>query len=291
MIRIAYFSDIHTEFAFNQTRLVDNLLPFPLDLGPDVTSLVDNVDLVILAGDIGSGRPYYGASALDYARTLSQYLSVPVVFVPGNHEYYGHVFQDTRQELLSEEGNGVTVLDRRKAIYDIKGKSIRILGATLWTDYHIAGDQKTSMIVGERMLNDHRLIRKLPEGYWTAQDALNEHMKSRNWLIEELDADFDGHTVIATHHVPHQEGNNPKFPLDHMSASFASNCDYLIKKSIEVGVSGWVFGHNHYNGIFDVALVNLEGHLPLMTAQPGYPREKCGWTGPGIIEIPDGSKA
>jgi hypothetical protein len=54
----------------------------------------------------------------------------------------------------------VTVLDRGEASIARGGAPPRILGATLWTDYAVAGDPAAAMTAAEREIYDHRLIRR-----------------------------------------------------------------------------------------------------------------------------------
>ena len=62
-MKIAVYSDLHTEFAPFEPR-------------------VDNADLVVLAGDIGVRT--HGLTWI-----LAAFPGRPVIYVPGNHEFYG----------------------------------------------------------------------------------------------------------------------------------------------------------------------------------------------------------
>ena len=63
-MKLHILSDLHTEFASFSA--------------PDT-----GADVVILAGDIG-----VGLDGIQWA--ASQFPKVPVIYVPGNHEYYDH---------------------------------------------------------------------------------------------------------------------------------------------------------------------------------------------------------
>jgi len=63
-MKLHILSDLHTEFA---------------DFSPPETG----ADVVILAGDIG-----VGVGGVEWA--ARRFSKVPVVYVPGNHEFYGH---------------------------------------------------------------------------------------------------------------------------------------------------------------------------------------------------------
>ena len=84
-------------------------------------------DVVILAGDIA--RPERGAEfALGFDK--------PVLYVPGNHEFYGSSFRATVAELKARcAGSHVHVLDDDEIVID----GVRFLGSTLWTDFNLFG--------------------------------------------------------------------------------------------------------------------------------------------------------
>ncbi|HWJ46715.1 MAG TPA: metallophosphoesterase, partial [Candidatus Udaeobacter sp.] len=88
----------------------------------------NDADLVILAGDIA--RPKEAAS---WASGIAK----PVLYVPGNHEFYGGSIGDTVDELkLLCAGTNVQVLDNDEVVFD----GVRFLGTTLWTDFALFGD-------------------------------------------------------------------------------------------------------------------------------------------------------
>lgn len=278
-MRILYYSDIHIEIRESETRIpwCDK---YPLDLGPDLSPFVDITDLVVLAGDIGPIRPRREVSAYLYALQVSEHLNCPVVLIPGNHEYYGGSFPDDRQAILQQSNQKVFVLDRGVAHIPCQGIVLRILGATLWTDYCLTGNQVLAMYDARGRLSDHRVIKMERDAPFLPDHALQEHMQTRQWLVENLAEAHSGPTIIVTHHVPHPLATNPKFGLnDRLAPAFASDCSELIHVAARAGVQAWIYGHNHANQIVEVNGVRL------MSAQLGYPREVTGWTGPGTFEI------
>ena len=89
-------------------------------------------DMVILAGDIA--RP---ARAIAWASRIPR----PVLYVPGNHEFYGSSIEGALAELKRlAAGTNVRVLDCEETLVD----GVRFLGATLWTDFRIAGEERGS---------------------------------------------------------------------------------------------------------------------------------------------------
>jgi len=276
--KILYFSDVHIEIRQKEGRPAWTGV-WPLDLGPDLTNLAGTADLVVLAGDIGRMRSRRDVSTLRYAEQAAAYLRCPAVVVPGNHEYYRGSFDDEREALLAARVAGVTVLDRGEAHYARGPGSLRILGATLWTDYAVLGNPEQGMREAGQAIEDHRLITRRGGSPFLPQDALAEHRLSRAWLARKLAEPNDGPTLVVTHHVPHSAARNPFHGTTSLSPAFDSDCDDLIAAAARAQVAAWIFGHHHWSHEVYV------GGVRLVSAQPGYPGEQTGWNGPGILWI------
>jgi hypothetical protein len=277
-VRIAYFSDVHTEIRAGGSRHSWNQ-SYPLDLGPDLTGMAGNVDLAVLAGDIGTIRPRRDVGVLAYAEQVGAFLRCPVVLVPGNHEYYRGEFDADRAAVLSTKRPGVSVLDRGEAFFAHPAGCLRVLGATLWTDYKCLGNQESGMFEAWRTMNDHRLIQRAGGRVFLPTDALEEHECSRAWMSAKFSELHDGPTLIVTHHVPHSAARHPRLGMTSLSPAFISNCDELIRAAAAINAVGWVFGHHHWTHTVEV------GGIRLLSAQPGYPGEQTNWAGSGVLEI------
>lgn len=281
MARILYFSDIHLEFRARQSAIWSGWTDlYPLRLGPDVTEWIGAIDLAVLAGDVGVCDSASDLCVLRYAEQLSAFLEAPVVFVPGNHSYYGTEFPAARQQFLGSNRNGVTVLDRGLASFDSSDGPVRVLGATLWTDYELLGHKEEAMKRAQYSISDHRLI-TMPGGRpFLPADAADEHRLSRAWLAEKLQEPATGKTIVVTHHVPHPSVGNPRFTAtDPLAPAFQSDCGDLLEAAEAANVSAWIFGHHH--ACVDAKVLGVR----LLSAQWGYPREETGWKGPGTLEI------
>ncbi|MFK5914122.1 MAG: metallophosphoesterase [Woeseiaceae bacterium] len=194
-----------------------------------------DADIIILAGDID-----IGVKGVEWAINESKRLNKSIVYVPGNHEYYGYDIPETLAEMhdISKDTN-VHVLDNSSIILH----GVRILGTTLWTDYKAAKntDQKAAMEVVSHSLNDHRLITYDGKAF-TTQQALVLHLKSREWLLQNLNSKFDGPTVVVTHHGPSDACQHKSFPLSPISSAFHSQMDDMV------GMADlWIYGHTHSN--------------------------------------------
>ncbi len=277
-MNVLYFSDIHIEIR-ERNSLAPWIDLLPLGYGPDLTSFTGDTDLVVLAGDIGRVRSQRNVSPLTYAQQVAEYLNCEVAMVPGNHEYYRGSFDEVRTTLMAARIPGVAVLDRREMFYPHRHGTLRVLGATLWTDYALLQDPEQGMHDARQVLPDHRLIHRNADAAFLPQDALAEHTASRDWLGQRLAETHDGQTLIVTHHVPHSLAQNPQIGTTPLSPAFCSDCDDLIEAAAQHDAAAWIFGHHHWSHEVDVRGVRL------LSAQPGYPGEQTAWSGPGRITI------
>jgi len=278
VLKILFFSDIHVEIREKERR-PEWTDTWPLGLGPDLAAFPGTADLVVLAGDIGRMHSRRNVSTLRYAEQAAAYLGCPAVVVPGNHEYYRGSFDIEREALLAARIAGVTVLDRSEAFFPCRLGSLRILGATLWTDYAVLGDPERAMLEAEQTIEDHRLITRRDGAPFLPRDALAEHHLSRAWLMQRLAEPHRGPTLVVTHHVPHSAARNPVHGTTPLSPAFDSDCDDLIAAAAEAKVVAWIFGHHHWSQELEV------GGVRLVSAQPGYPGESTAWNGPGVLRI------
>ena len=215
-MKIQLASDLHLELLGQWAHQVRMIEPAP------------DADLLVLAGDIHRGRQAVEVFA-DWP--------VPVLYLAGNHEFYGHGWEQTRADLRTAcAGTNVTFLDNDVVEFD----GVRVLGCTLWTDFRLSGaTQARHMREVGRGLNDYRLIRT-QAGTLRAQDTLIDHERSRSWLERALARPFAGKTVVATHHGPHPQSIAPRFAGNALNAGFVSDLTPLM-----AGVDLWLHGHVH----------------------------------------------
>ncbi len=224
MTTLGIISDLHTEFWDK---------PFSEWIIPKIRETIGAADLILLAGDIGSG-----AHAVHYATNI--FPDKPVCLVAGNHEFYGKIYDPTIAAIeTAAQNTNVNFLNRSTYF----AQDVRVLGVTLWTDFNLYGTQPLSLFHG-RQLQDYRYIRRYPNKSLIPQDTVEMYEKDKNWLLEEIKKPFDGKTVIMTHHCPVSFGIAPRFKMDDLSPCFASRLfDYLPEDKIDV----IVWGHTHYS--------------------------------------------
>jgi stress-induced morphogen len=263
-MKIQLASDLHLEFLQRN---------FP---GERLITPAYGADLLILAGDIGNGIQ---------AIELFKDWPVPVLYLAGNHEFYGTDFDPTRAALRkAAEGTRVTFLDNDVA--DFEG--IRFLGATLWTDYRLVRNrtQRHLMENAEMRINDHFRIRD-GDGKFTAQRALAEHEIARSWLAQELAKPFDGKTVVVSHHGPHPLSVHPRYIGEPLNAAFVSDLSEFLSRA-----NLWLHGHVHDSFDYNVegcrVVANPLGYARNVNSAPAageldFENEKFQWS--CVIEV------
>jgi predicted phosphodiesterase len=213
-------------------------------------------DVIVLAGDIHSGT-----RGVEWARR--QFPVTPVLYVPGNHEFYGRDLQQTLSE-LQQAGRrfGVDVLHGRGVV--ISG--IRFLGATLWTDFALHGTDAPSI---ERAMNDAKygmsdfsVIRHGADGLFRPQHARAMHLEQADWIRQRLAEEFSGPTILVTHHLPHRRSIHRKYLGSALNPSFASDLSALMGPPVAL----WIHGHTHdscdYTEAGTRVICNPRGYVP-----------------------------
>ena len=200
-----------------------------LEFDPGWTLPETDSDVLILAGDIHPGLK--GMSAFSK-------VGKPVLFVPGNHEFYGEQMKGLSAAMRLYAGAcHVTLLDCDQAV--IQG--VRFLGATLWTDFALNGtcEQEAALAEADRHMNDYVSIR-YGEGWLRPEETLDAHRLARAWLAARLAEAHDGPTVVITHHAPHPGSIHARYQGNALNPSFASDLTPLMGRA---GL--WIHGHTH----------------------------------------------
>ncbi len=232
-MKVHVLNDLHIEFE---------------DFEPPATS----ADVVVLAGDIG-----VGLQGLYWAQ--ERFPDRPVIYVPGNHEYYRY-HTGLIDELRAKALQNMHVLNDEQVIID----GVRFLGSTLWTDFALFGpaSKVSAMLEAQYQMTDFAVIGH--EGRcFTPRDALQLHTASREWLASMLAQPFSGKTVVVTHHAPSSRSIARRYEDSLLSPSFASNLESLMG---EDRATLWIHGHVHdsFDYVVDGTRVvcNPRGYAP-----------------------------
>lgn len=254
-VRVNIVSDLHM-----------GATPFSL---PDTES-----DIIVLAGDIS--RPH---KAIAWALELPK----PVVYVPGNHEFYGLEMDETLLEMHKLcEGSHVHVLHNQSVVL----KGVRFLGSTLWSTFDFFEDPKErteAIRQAQELIRDFSTIRTAnalqPVFSPTTMDAL--HHDNRTWLQQMLGTAWAGPTVVVTHHAPSAKSIHPRFEGSLLNACFASHSEDLMSGE---RVALWIHGHMHDSLDYTVngtrVVCNPRGYF-----KDGIPENPC-FDPSKVIDIP-----
>lgn len=247
-MKLHVLSDLHTEFE---------------DFDPPET----DADIVVLAGDIG-----VSFAGIEWA--ARQYRDVPVIYVPGNHEYYHHDI-GIIDELKSGAPANVHVLDQD--VLEIDG--VNFLGTTLWTDFRLYGEGEAwfSRQKAKTSIEDFAAIRNGHRRF-TPEDSVLLHETSRAWLVRELGKWSGGRTVVVTHHLPATPSIASRYRNDALNPAFASRLEDVIET---YQLDLWIHGHTH-------VACDYEIHGTRVVCNPrGYPGESSdrGFRPALVVEI------
>jgi predicted phosphodiesterase len=236
-MKIHILSDLHTEFS---------------DFDPPET----DADVVVLAGDIGVGK-----AGVEWA--VRQFPDKPIIYVPGNHEYYHHDISIT-QELKADVPANLHMLDNESREFG----GVRFLGATLWTDFRLYGDGEAwfARQKAKRSIDDFTAIRN-GDRRFTPEDSVALYEISKAWLVGELAKAVDGRTVVVTHHLPATPSIAARYRNDPLNPAFASNLEDVIKM---YRPALWIHGHTHVACSYEI-------YGTRVVCNPrGYPTESSG---------------
>lgn len=217
-MRLRILSDLHLEFFDGHREL------------PEV-----NADVVILAGDI-----HRNSEGLAWARR--RFPEMPIVYVPGNHEFYGTCMPLLRDELaLEAERLDIALLDNRAVTLG----DVRFYGTTLWTDFALYASDPTqnpghTEAKALRYMPDFNIVQTSPGVTFTPQASQQLHADALDWLENELALPFAGRKVVVSHHAPLHDCIPGQYLGDALSPAFASHLPHLMGK-----MDVWVHGHVH----------------------------------------------
>lgn len=237
-MRIHLLSDLHLEFS-----------PY--------APLITDTDVVILAGDI-----HVKARGVEWAR---QAFPGTVLYVPGNHEFYGGHLIRTLLKMRAMEDERVRILDRDEVLLG----GVRFLGCSMWTDYAVTGNAHLAAWHARTTMNDFRKIRTEPFRRIVPNDLVQESLKAREWLCLKLSEPFAGKTVVITHHAPSLRSlkDNPHAGTL-LDAAYAKNCEGLMGGD---RAALWVHGHSHVAVDYEIAGTRV------VCNPRGYPGEETGF--------------
>jgi Icc-related predicted phosphoesterase len=245
-MKILILSDLHNEFL-RSSRLIAHQ---------------PTVDVVVLAGDID-----LDCRGLEWARRT---FDTRVIYIPGNHEFYGFDFDATRERMRTvADLLGIDLLD--PGVVEIG--DVVFIGATLWTDFNLFENPEREMSIAMKGLNDFRRIK----GFSPAR-SLTRHEEEKAFIERELEKHHGRKCVVVSHHLPSWGSVAERYRGDKLSAAFASHLDDVIEREQP---RLWIHGHTHDG--FDYRL----GATRVVCNPAGYPEanENPGFDLRKVVEV------
>lgn len=216
-MKIRLLSDLHTEF-----RLPYKTASFSRYKGEDV---------LVLAGDIASGS----TNVMDVIKFFKDQGFPHIVYVAGNHEYYGTSIEDFNTKMREKCAKLDNVYFLNRDSVDIDG--VQFIGATLWTNFR---DDPMAALLAKKYIADFKYIRD-----FTTNDAKAMQLIDWDFISRETFKHQDKHSVVVTHFLPTDACISPRFRDPRFSDLNPYFANDLAKKIEAFTNVTWLFGHTH----------------------------------------------
>lgn len=216
----------------------------------------EGADVIVCAGDF-CYAPDLGRRAFEIVHRYD----LPLVFVPGNHEFYwggwmsrskpsDHRLMREAAEASKSWRQPLLLLD--DAVSEIGG--VLFIGGTLWTDFRMGLEKEDllpwRMMTAPSQLADFSQIRLGDGERLSPQIMLAFHILTYGHIERQLAIPFDGKKVVVTHHVPHPDCTPKVYRgTPHSDANYLFACSEHVFGDIlnsEAAPALWICGHTHH---------------------------------------------
>jgi predicted phosphohydrolase len=226
-------------------------------------------DVVVIAGDLCEGY----LAAMDW---FKQIRDKPILYVPGNHEYYGYDYFKLEREynkITASKYNNVYILNNKVAIID----DVAFVGTTLWTDFNVFGNAPNHELAVRRALNDFVYINMYGKTF-TVENQKLLNVEAIDFLDNlEYIKSISKKMVLITHHGS-EWSIAPRYKHDPVTAGFATKVPMRILNNFDI----WFHGHMHDPTRFTL---NNEKQTKIICNPKGYNLEHSGFDENLIVEI------
>ncbi|MFO1330423.1 MAG: metallophosphoesterase [Rubrivivax sp.] len=193
-------------------------------------------EALVLAGDIDAGW----SGLARFARW-----PVPVLYVPGNHEFDGRAFEQVLPALRERcDGFGIHLLHRQSLLVQAAdGMTVRFAGVVRWSDFDLFGAAQRDRAMRAARYFMQLMAATRDGAALDAEGVRAEGLADRAWLEQELMRPPRGRwqrTVVVTHFAPSLRSADPRYGAQAGTASFCNADDDLIPRA-----DLWLHGHLH----------------------------------------------
>lgn len=219
-MKVSYLSDLHLDSNHSMFDL----------------NLLDKGDVLVLAGDIFEIHNYENIKMFlgrFFEKALTSYSHV--LYVPGNHEFYGGKINDGVKMMKRYIPSSVKILNDE--YIDIQ--NVRFVGSTLWTDF---GNSVQNELAAQVGMADYRHIKESNGQNLVTHTIKKINANSAHFIFKTVE-DTDKKCVVISHHAPSFKSSDPRYPIDKLSSAFYNSYDFPI--GIHHNLTHWIHGHIH----------------------------------------------
>jgi len=227
-------SDLHLE-AFYGTpveKMIEYFIP---------ADERDKESVLVLAGDVTSKVD----QAAKFVAAL-EHRFITVIYVPGNHEYYKHIYQDWPDKIYEQfhlhgvENTKCPGNDVRTFMVD----GVKFITGTLWGECSTRPDYNEDL---SRCIADFHWIGVREYGredlYMTPTVMRRISGEHKKLIRDELARAKEDKVIVVTHHLPTYDAVSLRFRVSTTNGAFVNRCDDIIAPNECPNM--WLFGHTH----------------------------------------------
>lgn len=245
-MKIQVISDVHLEFRtrFNPKPVIQK-----------------NADYIVFAGDIVISPQ----AAYDYLSEVRKQTKASIIYVLGNHEFYGNQLPDVVDEYEQAIDSIEDTYLLEKSSVCFANHNIRFVGSTGWTSYRNGEDQHAC----EMLMNDFRAIKAIDDfGQQRFIEPIQlraEHTRCKKFFEENLTRQGVDYLIAVSHHAPAPKSIAPRYRTSNINGAFYEDLRDLIYK---YEPNMWIHGHVHSTCNYTV------GKTEVVCNPMGYPFEQ-----------------
>lgn len=215
-MRILVASDLHFEFQ--------------RDHGKSLVASLAEADVLVCAGDLTASSGV--ESALELLCDKYQH----VVYVPGNHEFYGSSIPTVRKviQLLASRLERLHYLDNSSV--ELEGR--KFLGTTMWFR------RQPGIEMYHSSMSDFSVIRQ------ASRDIYAENERAVLFLEQHVTSE----TIVVTHHLPSIHSIHQKWRSSLLNCFFLCDMQRLIETTQP---PLWIHGHTHESMDFTIGATRV----------------------------------
>jgi len=244
-MKIAYGSDFHFEFYKDGGRKIIE----QWDIAPFTEQL-------IIAGDLNVGAK----AVINTLEFIHEVHKIPIIYVPGNHEYYHGTFKEVNDGFMTE---GTKAWDKYKILlkHAVLDDTVMFFGCmgNLDGTYQPINRGIHGALADFDYIGDFRDRVKL---------GTIERITMIECLEKARQKEWDYNTVIITHTMPTPMCITERYRGSYLNGCFTNDWEDII---VEYKPKYWICGHTH-----DRNEVLCDDTYILINPY-GYPRETKQW--------------